>query len=91
MDRHLGIEDGRIICRSCNEDVCGTEENYKLYALCDRKPMTEAGPLINDPAEYVDDDIEFRQFYCPDCGTLLENEVSKSDREPIHDKQLFET
>jgi hypothetical protein len=52
--------------------------------------LTEAGPLLNDPKTYVDDDLEFRQFYCPneDCVTLLENEVIKSDHEPVHDKEV---
>lgn len=88
LDRHLAVDDGRVVCRSCDADLCAVDENYKLHALCDRTPLAEAGPLVNDPAEYVDDDIEFRQFYCPGCGTLLENEVIEADHEPVHDKQL---
>jgi N-methylhydantoinase B len=90
MDLHLGIEDGRVVCRSCGEDVCGADENYKLHALCETKPLTEAGPLVNDPSDYVDDEMEFRQFYCPGCATLLENEVTKADEPPVHDKQIFD-
>ena len=89
MDLHLAIEDGRVVCRSCGEDICAAEENYKLHSLCERKPLTEAGALVNDPAVYVDDEMEVRQFYCPGCATLLENEVIKSDHEPVHDKQVF--
>ena len=89
MDLHLAVEDGRVVCRSCGEDICAAEENYKLHSLCERKSLPEAGALINDPDEYVDDDLEFRQFYCPSCATLLENEVIEADREPVHDKQLF--
>lgn len=89
MDLHLAVEDGRVVCRSCGEDICAAEENYKLHSLCERKPLPEAGALVNDPDEYVDDDLEFRQFYCPGCATLLENEVIEADREPVHDKQLF--
>jgi N-methylhydantoinase B len=90
MDLHLGIDDGRVVCRSCGEVICAADENYKLHSLCERKSLTEAGPLVNDPAEYVDDEMEFRQFYCPGCATLLENEVIKADAEPVHDKQIFE-
>lgn len=90
MDLHLAVDAGRVVCRSCNEDICTVDENYKLHTLCDRKPLTEASPLVNDPSQYVDDEIEFRQFYCPECGTLLENEVIKADHEPVHDKQLFQ-
>ena len=89
LDIHLAVEDGRVVCNKCGEEICTADENYKLYVLCDRKPLTEAGPLVNDPAEYVDDEMEFRQFYCPGCATLLENEIIEADLEPIHDKQLY--
>ncbi|MFC6768283.1 acetone carboxylase subunit gamma [Natrinema soli] len=31
----------------------------------------------------------FRKYYCPGCGTLLENEVILADLEPIHDRELY--
>ena len=92
LDPTLSVEsiDGteQITCSDCNEVICPAGENYKLHALCDVRPLQEAGPLVNDPAEYVDDDLEFRQFFCPGCGTLLENEVVLAELEPIHDKEL---
>jgi N-methylhydantoinase B len=91
MDLHLAIDDGRVVCRECGEDICAADENYKLHSLCERKELTEAGPLLNDPSQYVDDEMEFRQFYCPGCATLLENEVIKAENEPVHDKQIFDT
>ena len=90
FDLHLVVDDHRVICRNCEEDICTTDENYKLHTLCNRKPLSEAGPLVNDPEQYVDNNMEFREFYCPGCGTLLENEVIKADHKPIHDKQLFQ-
>lgn len=89
IDLHLAVEEGRIVCRTCGEELCPADKNYKLHALCERKPLTEAGPLVNDPSRYVDDEIEFRQFYCLGCGTLFENEVIEADHEPVHDKELF--
>jgi N-methylhydantoinase B len=90
LDVHMAVDDdrGAIVCRNCEETICDADENYKLHALCDRKPLTEAGPLVNDPSEYVDEEVEFRQFYCPGCGTLLENEVVLAELEPVHDKEL---
>ena len=90
LDRHMAVDDDRgvVVCRNCGDDICDADENYKLHALVDRKELTEAGPLVNDPAEYVDDELEFRQYYCPGCGTLLENEVILADLDPVHDKQL---
>lgn len=77
-----------IACRGCGERICESERNYKKHVLCKTMPMEEAGPLMNDPSEYVDDEMEFREFYCPGCGTLLENEVILSELEPIHDREL---
>lgn len=92
IDVHLAVDDERdaVVCRRCDEAICDADENYKLHALCERKPVTEAGPLANDPSEYVDEEMEFRQYYCPGCGTLLENEVILAELEPVHDKQLLD-
>lgn len=92
IDVHLAVDDslGAIVCRRCGEEICDADGNYKLHALCERKPVTEAGPLVNDPEEYVDEEMEFRQYYCPGCGTLLENEVVLAELEPVHDKQLLD-
>lgn len=90
LDAHMAIDENRevIVCRDCEETICAADENYKRNALCERKPLTEAGPLVNDPEVYIDEEMEFRQFYCPGCGTLLENEVIRADIPPVHDKEL---
>lgn len=80
--------DSVVACRHCEERICGAAENYKEHVLCERMPMEEGGPLMNDPAEYVDDEMEFRKYYCPGCGTLLENEVILADLDPVHDREL---
>ncbi len=41
----------------------------------DRPAHPGRGPLIGDPGRFIDDEVQFRQFYCPACGGLLENEV----------------
>lgn len=89
LDSHLAVADGEVVCRECDEALCGAEENYKLHVPVERSPLAEAGPMVNDPDEYVDDDLEFRRFYCPGCATQLATEVVETDRAPLHDKQLF--
>lgn len=91
LDAHLAVDpdDRTIVCRNCETVLCDADENYKLHVPVERKPLAEAGPKVNDPAEYVDDEMEFRQYYCPGCATLLENEVILADLEPIHDKELI--
>lgn len=77
-----------ITCRNCDEQICEADRNYKKHVLCETMPMEEGGPFMNDPSEYVDEEMEYRKFYCPGCGTLLENEVILVDLEPIHDREL---
>lgn len=90
LDAHLDVdtESADIVCRRCDETLCGSTENYKLHALCERLPVEEAGPLVNDPEHYVDADLEFRKFYCPGCGTQLATELIEADREPVHEVEV---
>ena len=90
LDGHLDVDADAetVVCRRCDETLCDADENYKLHALCERLPVEEAGPLVNDPAEYVDDDLEFRKFYCPGCATQLATELVETDLEPVHEAEL---
>ena len=47
--------------------------------------MSESNPLIGEPKDHINDDVVFRQFYCPGCGTLIENEVSIASDPPLMD------
>jgi acetone carboxylase gamma subunit len=40
------------------------------------RPGSHAVPLAGDPHRYIDDAPEFRQFFCPGCGALVENEIA---------------
>ncbi len=52
--------------------------------------MLAANPLIGDPKRFVDARIEFRQFFCPVCGGLIESEVCRSGDPLLHDIELAE-
>ena len=39
-------------------------------------------PIIGDPARFIDARPVFRQFFCPGCGRLIENEVAL-EGEPV--------
>ena len=43
-------------------------------------PPADAGPqIITDPADYVDDEVVFRQFCCPGCWTAVYSAVVPAD------------
>ncbi|MFC3958783.1 acetone carboxylase subunit gamma [Halovivax cerinus] len=90
VDAHIAIDTDRdvMVCRECGEELCAADENYKEHVLCDRSPLEEAGPLVNDPSLYVDEEFEFRRYYCPGCAKQLETEVILAEIPPIHDKEL---
>jgi acetone carboxylase gamma subunit len=41
--------------------------------------------LIGDPHRFIDDTPEFRQFFCPGCGTLIENEIAIAGEDLLMD------
>jgi len=47
-----------------------------------------ANPNIGDYRRYIDDRPVFRQFFCPGCGGLIENEVAREIDPVLHDIEL---
>lgn len=88
LDHHLEIAAGRCRCRKCGHDLGPAEENFKDHAARKVRPIQTANPLIVDPTIFIDDEVVFRQYFCPGCATLLENEVVLAESEPVWDKQV---
>jgi acetophenone carboxylase len=79
-----------LACRRCGHLLCAARKNYKARALRIDRPIQAANPLIGDPARFIDAAVSFRQFYCPACGGLLENEVCRADDPVLWDIELAE-
>lgn len=92
FDEHIVVidEDGQrhLACGSCDERLCAPDEHYKEHLLQAVKPLEEANQLLVDPSHYIDEEMEYREYYCPGCGLMMENEVIMANREPIADKEL---
>ncbi|HUB96102.1 MAG TPA: hydantoinase B/oxoprolinase family protein [Stellaceae bacterium] len=63
-------------CAKCDVDIGPTRDNYKEHCLTEVRPIAHAAPLAGDPHRYIDARPEFRQFFCPGCGALIENEIA---------------
>jgi len=63
-------------CARCDSDLGPTSDNYKDHCLRADNPIQASSPLVGDPRRYIDDEPVFRQFFCPGCGTLIENEIA---------------
>lgn len=74
--------DAHWACADCAADLGPVSANYKDRCLHEDHTMTEANRLIGPPDVFIDDGVAFRQFFCPGCGSLIENEVSV-DTDPI--------
>ena len=78
----------RLACARCGQILCAAGENYKAHALRIDRPIQAANPLIGDPQRFIDAAVQFRQFHCPACGGLLENEVSRAEDPLLRDIEL---
>ena len=77
-----------LACARCGEVLCSAHDNYKAHVLRLDRPIQAANPLIGDPHRFIDAAVQFRQFCCPACGVLIENEVCRADDPVLWDIQL---
>lgn len=63
-------------CAKCDTKLGSVSENYKDHCIAEEKPVINAVPLAGDPHRFIDAEPVFRQFSCPGCGRLVENEVA---------------
>ena len=75
-------------CARCAADLGPLSGNYKEAAIREDAPITRASPLLGDAKRYVDAEPQFRQFFCPGCGGLIENEIALAEEPLLRDIEL---
>ncbi|MGH3005784.1 MAG: hydantoinase B/oxoprolinase family protein [Gaiellaceae bacterium] len=82
-DRLLLVEgeDGHVLACSCGRGLAPVEENFKGWVPERRRPLRDIGPQA-DPFGIGRDRFEFREYYCPACGSLLATDVVETE-EPV--------
>jgi N-methylhydantoinase B len=75
-------------CHKCHAALGPADSNYKDHCVRENNAVAVSNPLIGDPSRFVDDAVEFRQFYCRGCGALIDNEVAVSADAVLHDLRL---
>jgi N-methylhydantoinase B len=78
----------RYTCVRCTADLGPLAASYKLGCVRADQDIQKANPNIGDWKRYIDDRPVFRQFFCPGCGALIENEVARADDDILHDIEL---
>jgi N-methylhydantoinase B len=78
----------RWCCMACATDLGPLQQNYKLGCAMETLPISASNPLIGDYRRYINDEPVFRQFFCPGCGQLIENEIALAGDELLCDIQI---
>jgi N-methylhydantoinase B len=87
----LGADGPHFCCARCSADLGPTHANYKHSCIREDNPIERSNPLLGDSARYIDAQPVFRQFYCPGCGGLVENEVAVAEDDVLQDIELGST
>lgn len=89
LDEHLAVTaDGSTVCARCAHGLADRGTSYKDGAVMIQRTLQSAGRVWIDPAHYVDDEVVLRQYVCPGCATMLDNEVTLAELPPTPDKML---
>jgi N-methylhydantoinase B len=85
---NLAVRGQRWACAKCAADLGSVETNYKIGCVRNDLPIMASNPIVGDPHRFIDPTPQFRQFCCPGCGLLIENEIAIADDPVLMDVQL---
>ena len=80
--------EARFSCPGCAADLGPSTDNYKHHCARHDAPIESANAIIGDPRRFIDARPVFRQFFCPGCGRLIENEVALEGDPLLRDIEL---
>ncbi len=75
-------------CAGCATDLGPLGGNYKERCARDDRPIEASNPIVGDPQRFIDPLPQFRQFCCPGCGRLIENEIAREGDPLLRDIEL---
>lgn len=79
-------------CHACGHELTAARASYKTGCVVAEVPLAEAHPpLVEEQAYSFTPDPDFcrlLEFYCPSCGTLIENEYLPPGHPITHDIEL---
>ncbi|WP_291048965.1 hydantoinase B/oxoprolinase family protein [Herbiconiux sp.] len=79
---------GLVACAHCGQQLADAAHDDRLRLAAFDGVPGEAGPQVtSDHANYVDDDVVFRQFCCPGCWTALYSSIVPVGH-PDHARQI---
>ena len=88
----IDLTSERWCCNRCGQELYDARDNYKKGCLIAEREMSEVHPAMVDGAAYSftpdSDYCRLLEFYCPGCGTMLENEYLPPGHPITHEIEL---
>ena len=85
---NLAIRGKHWSCAKCATDLGPVSGNYKAACARSDRAIQASNPIVGDPKRFIDPTPQFRQFSCPGCGTLIENEIAVAEDPVLRDVEL---
>jgi N-methylhydantoinase B len=85
---NLAVRGDRWCCAKCATDLGPASANYKAGCVRSDLAIQASNPIVGDPRRFIDPLPQFRQFCCPGCGALIENEIAIAEDPLLMDVQL---
>jgi N-methylhydantoinase B len=77
-----------LACQDCLTVLSPLSENWKDGALVGEIELPDANGLCPDPRTLIDEDFVLRQYACPGCARLLDNDVQRRGEPPTWDFRI---
>ncbi len=74
----IDLEKEMWCCHRCGRELISAKENYKRGCLVyERDPRSVFQPVIEGTYSFSPSQewVSIIEFYCPECGVMIENEV----------------
>lgn len=88
----IDLDNEQWSCRRCGRALISARENYKKGCLVAERPLHEIHPPLNEGEAYSfcpdPDFCRLLEFYCPDCGGMIENEYLPPGHPITHEIEL---
>ena len=88
----IELQSERWCCQRCGHSLVPVYENYKKGCLVRERPLDEVHPPLVEGSAYTfcpdKDFCRLIEFYCPQCGVMIENEYLPPGHPITHDIEL---
>jgi N-methylhydantoinase B len=89
----VGVQSGDVAeyaCGRCREVLGSADVLYKAHSAILEAGLEAIGPGFGENADSIDDELVWREFYCPGCGVRFETELARKGEEFVRDYELVE-